>query len=79
MVRRVVSNIEAFHSEKQDEFLVVSYLLAYRSRPSAPEGSFYVVARHDTMRRSGTDWRLARRHAQLDHIVIYDGALSTLL
>ena len=79
MVRRVVSNIEAFHCEKQDEFSVMSYLLAYRSRPSVPEGGFYVVARHDTLRRSGTDWRLARRNVQLDHIMLYDGALSTLL
>jgi chlorobenzene dioxygenase small subunit/benzene/toluene dioxygenase beta subunit len=79
MVRRVVSNIEAFHSDKQDEFSVVSYLLAYRSRPSAPEGGFYVVARHDTLRRSRTDWLLARRNAQLDHTLLYDGALSTLL
>ena len=31
MTRRVVSNIEAYHAEKQNEFSVVSYLLAYRS------------------------------------------------
>ena len=79
MVRRVVSNIEAYHSEGRDEFSVVSYVLAYRSRPSTPEGGFYVVARHDRLRRSGTDWRLARRNARLDHVLLYDGALSTLL
>ncbi len=79
LTRRVVSNVEAFHTKKQDEFSVVSYLLAYRSRPSAPEGGFYVAVRHDTLRQTNADWRLARRNVQLDHIMIFDGALSTLL
>jgi 3-phenylpropionate/cinnamic acid dioxygenase small subunit len=79
MTRRVVSNIEAYHAEKQGEFSVMSYLLAYRSRSSAPEGGFYVAVRHDMLRRTDNDWRLARRDVQLDHIVLYDGALSTLL
>src|SRR5258708_2864188 len=42
MTRRVVSNIEAYHTGKQDELSVVSYLLAYRSRPSEPAGGFSV-------------------------------------
>jgi len=79
MTRRVVSNVEAHHAERQNEFSVVSYLLAYRSRPSAPEGSFYVAVRHDVMRRSHADWRIARRDVHLDHIMLFDGALSTLL
>ena len=45
MTRRVVSNVEAYHSQKQNEFDVVSYLLAYRSRSSIPEGGFYVAVR----------------------------------
>jgi len=79
MTRRVVSNVEAYHTEKQGEFSVVSYLLAYRSRPSAPQGGFYVAVRHDTLRKSDADWRLASRNVQLDQIMLYDGALSTLL
>jgi 3-phenylpropionate/cinnamic acid dioxygenase small subunit len=79
LTRRVVSNIEAYHSERQDEFSVISYLLAYRSRPSIPEGGFYVAQRHDTLRRSGTEWRLARRNVKLDHIMLHEGALSMLL
>ena len=79
MTRRVVSNIEPYHTEKQNEFSVVSYLLAYRSRPSAPEGGFYVAVRQDTLRRLPEGWRLARRNVQLDHIMLFDGALSTLL
>jgi 3-phenylpropionate/cinnamic acid dioxygenase small subunit len=79
LTRRVVSNIEAYHAEMQGEFSVISYLLAYRSRPSIPEGGFYVAQRHDTLRRSGTEWRLARRNVQLDHTMLHDGALSMLL
>jgi 3-phenylpropionate/cinnamic acid dioxygenase small subunit len=79
LTRRVVSNVDAYHAENPGEFSVVSYLLAYRSRPSAPAGGFYVAVRHDTLRRNDSDWRLARRNVQLDHIMIFDGALSTLL
>jgi 3-phenylpropionate/cinnamic acid dioxygenase small subunit len=79
MTRRVVSNIEAYHGEVPSEFAATSYLLAYRSRPSVPEGGFYVAERHDVLRKIGSDWRLARRSVRLDHIVLFDGALSTLL
>jgi phthalate 3,4-dioxygenase subunit beta len=79
MMRRVVSNIEAHHADRPSEFSVESYLLAYRSRPGAPEGGFYVAVRHDTLRRSNTDWRLARRTVHLDHLMLFDGALSGLL
>jgi 3-phenylpropionate/cinnamic acid dioxygenase small subunit len=79
LTRRVVSNVEAYHADKEGELSVMSYLLAYRSRPSTPEGGFYVAVRHDTLRRSEAGWRLARRDVHLDHVMLYDGALSTIL
>jgi len=79
MTRRFVSNIEAYHGSSPAEFSATSYLLAYRSRPSAPEGGFYVAERQDVLRRIGLEWRLASRFVRLDHIMIFDGALSTLL
>ena len=79
MTRRVVSNIEAYHSKVPSEVSATSYLLAYRSRPSAPEGGFYVAERQDLLRKSGSDWRLARRSVRLDNLMLIDGALSTLL
>jgi 3-phenylpropionate/cinnamic acid dioxygenase small subunit len=79
MTRRVVSNIEAYHTAVDGELSVLSYLLAYRSRPSAPEGGFYVAEREDVLRAAGAIWQLARRTVRLDHIMLYDGALSTLL
>jgi phthalate 3,4-dioxygenase subunit beta len=79
LTRRVVSNIEAFHGQGADELDVVSSLLAYRSRPNVPEGGFYVARREDLIRRSGSEWRLAKRCVRLDQTMIFDGALSTLL
>ena len=79
LTRRIVSNIEAHHGEPADELLVTSYLLAYRSRPSSPEGLFYVAVRNDTLRKSQSNWRIARRDVHLDQIMLFDGALSTLL
>lgn len=79
MTRRVISNIEAYRGEIPDEVLATSYLLAYRSRPSVPEGGFYVAHREDTLRKSSSGWRLARRLVQLDQIMLFDGALSTIL
>lgn len=79
MTRRVVANIEAYHCANPGEIDVVSYLLAYRSRPSTPEGGFYVAMRNDTLRRAASGWQLASRSAHLDQTMIFDGALSTLL
>lgn len=79
LTRRIVSNIEAHHCGSPDEFAVTSYLLAYRSRPSAPEGIFYVALRSDTLRRTQGSWHIARRDVHLDQIMLVDGALSTLL
>src|SRR5499427_3121251 len=79
MTRRVVSNIEAYDGESAGQFLVKSYLLAFRSRSSAPEGGFYVAERWDVLRRTAGGWRLAKRDVHLDHVMLFDGALSTLL
>jgi 3-phenylpropionate/cinnamic acid dioxygenase small subunit len=79
MTRRVVSNIEAYHGENAEHFLAKSYLLAFRSRPSSPEGGFYVAERRDVLRRTADGWRLAKRDVHLDHVMLFDGALSTLL
>jgi 3-phenylpropionate/cinnamic acid dioxygenase small subunit len=79
MTRRVVSNIEAYAGEMTEHFLAKSYLLAFRSRPSSPAGGFYVAERRDVLRRSEGGWRLAKRDVHLDHVMLFDGALSTLL
>src|SRR5262245_51724357 len=79
MTRRVVSNIEAYVEASAGEFQANSYLLAYRGRPSLPEGGFYVAKRRDLLRKTAAGWRLARRDVHLDQVMLFDGALSTLL
>lgn len=79
LTRRVVSNIEAYQGSIPGEVLATSYLLAYRSRPSVPEGGFYVAQRQDTLRKGASGWRLARRLVQLDQTMLFNGALSTIL
>lgn len=79
LTRRVVSNIEAYRGRNPGEILASSYLLAYRSRPSVPQGGFYVAHREDVLRKSADGWRLAQRLVLLDQIMLFDGALSTIL
>lgn len=79
MMRRAVTNIEAFHGPAPKEMLVTSYLMAYRARPHLPEGGFYVASREDVLRNEDSGWRLARRDVRLDQTVLFDGALSSLL
>lgn len=79
LTRRVVSNVEAQLGETENDLSVMSYLLAFRNRPSAPEGGFYVAERRDVLRKVGTEWRLARRLVRLDQFVLFDGSLSTIL
>jgi 3-phenylpropionate/cinnamic acid dioxygenase small subunit len=79
MTRRVVSNIEAYEGDAPGQLLVNSYLLAFRSRPSAPAGGFYVAERRDVLRSAAGGWRLAQRDVHLDQVMLFDGALSTLL
>jgi 3-phenylpropionate/cinnamic acid dioxygenase small subunit len=79
LTRRFVSNIEAYQGSTPGEVLATSYLLAYRSRSSVPEGGFYVAQRQDTLRKGASGWRLARRLVQLDQTMLFDGALSTIL
>jgi 3-phenylpropionate/cinnamic acid dioxygenase small subunit len=79
LARRFVSNIEAHPGEVPGEFAATSYILAYRSRRNVPEGGFYVAERQDVLRRSGANWRLARRLVRLDQLTLADGALSTIL
>lgn len=79
LTRRVLSNIEAYEGGSADELLASSYLLAFRSRPSSSAGGFYVAERRDVVRKTAGGWRLAKRDVHLDHVMLFDGALSTLL
>lgn len=77
-VRRLVSNVEAEHSDKVNELNVFSNILLYRNRRQDEE-AWFVAARRDQMRNVNGDWRLARRHIVFDQHVILDENLSVFL
>ena len=79
LTRRFVSNLEATHAAPPDTFAVATNLLVHRARPRAQETGTYVGGRRDVLRRSGGKLLLAERHVRLDHTILRDGSLSTLL
>ncbi len=79
LTRRFVSNLEARHAAPPDTFAVATNLLVHRARPRAQETGTYVGGRRDVLRRSSGKLLLAERHVRLDHTILRDGSLSTLL
>lgn len=77
--RRFVSNLDAVRAAPPDDFAVTTNLLVHRGRARPDEGGLYVGERHDLLRRTRGAMLIARRDVYLDHTVIRDGSLSTLL
>lgn len=77
-VRRLVSNVEAEYSDKEDELAVYSNILLYRNRRQDEE-AWFVAARRDRLRLVNGRWCLARRHVVFDQHVILDENLSVFL
>ena len=68
--RHYVTNVVVDPTAVDEEFLVSSNCLIYRSRGDSPTPSFYSLFRKDTVRRTTDGWRLARRWAALDQSLI---------
>ena len=68
--RHYVTNVVVDPTDVDEEFLVSSNCLIYRSRGDSPTPSFYSLFRKDTVRRTDDGWRLARRGAALDQSLI---------
>lgn len=79
LTRRLISNVEILNIDPRGELGVLSYVMAFRARGSVPQGGFYVGQRTDIIRIVEGGLRLARREVLLDHAVLFDGALTTLL
>jgi ethylbenzene dioxygenase subunit beta len=77
-VRRLVANIEAETTDRDDELAVFSNILLYRNRRQDEE-AWFVAARRDRLRRVDGAWRLAKRHVVFDQHVILDENLSVFL
>ena len=79
LTRRLVSNLEATHAAPPDTYTVVTNLLVHRARARVKETGTYVGGRHDVLRRSSGKLLIAERHVLLDHTILHDGSMSTLL
>ncbi len=79
LTRRLISNVEVVAADAGGELNVISYVMAYRARGTIPQGGFYVGQRSDLMRIAADGLRLERREVLLDHAILFDGALTTIL
>lgn len=76
-MNRLVTNIEAEFSERDDELEVFSNIALYRNR-RLDEEIWFTGKRRDLLRRVDGCWRLARRHVFLSHHVLLDENISML-
>ena len=77
--RRLVTNVMVHHTDKADEFAVVSYLLVMRSRFNFDEYDLISAERRDVLRRSDDTFKLARREILLDQAVLGTPNLAIFL
>ncbi|WP_104118320.1 3-phenylpropionate/cinnamic acid dioxygenase subunit beta [Arthrobacter sp. B1805] len=69
-LRHYVTNVRTFRTDKQDEIIVDSAVLLFRSRGDVREAATVSAGREDLLRRTGTGWALARRTIMVDESVI---------
>ncbi|MGH2585141.1 MAG: 3-phenylpropionate/cinnamic acid dioxygenase subunit beta [Dehalococcoidia bacterium] len=76
--RHLITNVEVLDTGTEDEVLVYSSFLTYRSRLEGREDdeNFFVGRREDTLRLVDGGWRLARRRIITDAIVMNAPNLS---
>jgi len=70
-IRYLITNVEAFHTDKADEFVVLSNFAIIRNRAQL-EHSEHVGCRRDVLRKVDNGYQLARRKITLDARVTED-------
>ncbi|PCI65624.1 MAG: aromatic-ring-hydroxylating dioxygenase subunit beta [Piscirickettsiaceae bacterium] len=74
-IRHIISNVEVFETEVEDEFAVYSIIEVHRSRLDA-ERKRLTAGRRDRWRVSGTEFKLVERTATLDDGVVLDSNIN---
>lgn len=77
--RHFVTNIRVAPADEEDELLVKSNLLLYRSQGTDLHHDLISADRRDVLRRTDGGLRLARREILLDHSVLTTHNLSVFL
>ena len=70
-IRYIISNVEAYHTERDDEFKVYCNFVIHRHRRQ-DERSVHVGGREDILRVNADGYQLARRKINLDARVVQD-------
>jgi 3-phenylpropionate/cinnamic acid dioxygenase small subunit len=78
-IRHHVSTLRTFATDNDDEIVVESALLLFRSRGDVREPSLISAGRQDLLRRSPNGWVLARRHINVDESVLRTQNLAIFL
>jgi phthalate 3,4-dioxygenase subunit beta len=78
-LRRHLSNIRTFATTVDDEVIVESALLLFRSRGDVREPSLLSAGRTDLLRKLSDGWVLVRRHIAVDESVLRIQNLAVFL
>lgn len=85
-LRHHVTNVRTFATDRENELVVESAVLLFRSRGDLREHALLSAGREDLLRRDDGDgggedgvWRLARRHIAVDESVIRMQNLAVFL
>ena len=78
-LRHFVTNVRTFRTDNENEIIVDSAVLLFRSRGDVNEPSIISAGREDLLRRNGDDWQLARRTIMVDESVLRTQNLAIFL
>jgi 3-phenylpropionate/cinnamic acid dioxygenase small subunit len=78
-IRHHLSNVRTFSTATDDELVVESAVLLFRSRGDVREPSLVSAGRTDLLRRVDGGWLLARRHIAVDESVLRTQNLAIFL
>lgn len=78
-LRHYITNVRTFATANDDELIVESAELLFRSRGDIREPSLVSAGREDLLRHEDGVWKLARRHIAVDESVIRTQNLAIFL
>jgi len=77
--RHYITNVRVAHGENEDELVVKTNMLLYRTRGDAPIYDLLSGERSDVLRRTETGFQLARRTVLLDQTTVMTHNLALIM
>lgn len=69
-MRRFITNVKVYHTDKDNEFDVDSYILLMKTKYDEPTFDFITAERRDVVRRTADGMKLVRRRLIYDQTVL---------